>query len=59
MPAKFGPSISSDGMRAFVVAAEPSNGCFGLKPRPVDAEPNFTGNWVVLVSRYVLTYVAL
>lgn len=50
MPANFGSDLPPEGLRGFLVAGEPPDGCGPLtKPPVVD---NFTGKWIVLVARY-------
>ncbi|XP_022827191.1 E3 ubiquitin-protein ligase RNF13, partial [Spodoptera litura] len=50
MPASFGNDLPADGLRGFLVAGEPPDGCAPLpKPPTVD---NFTGKWIVLLARY-------
>lgn len=50
MPASFGGTLPIEGLRGFLVAGDPPDGCAALaKPPVVD---NFTGKWVVLMARY-------
>ncbi|CAH0722970.1 unnamed protein product, partial [Brenthis ino] len=51
VPASFGPELTLEGLRGFLVTGEPEDGCTILKKPPVDPE-NFTGKWVVLLARY-------
>ncbi|XP_075980307.1 godzilla E3 ubiquitin protein ligase [Anticarsia gemmatalis] len=50
MPASFGNDLPPEGLRGFLVAGEPADGCSALaKPPTVE---NFTGKWIVLIARY-------
>ncbi|CAH0600184.1 unnamed protein product [Chrysodeixis includens] len=50
MPASFGNDLPAEGLRGFLVAPEPADGCAAL-PLPPTVE-NFTGKWIVLLARY-------
>ncbi|XP_049887827.1 E3 ubiquitin-protein ligase RNF13 isoform X2 [Pectinophora gossypiella] len=50
MPASFGPDLPMDGLRGFLVAGQPQDGCAPLVKPPTTE--NFTGKWIVLVARY-------
>ncbi|XP_061382674.1 E3 ubiquitin-protein ligase RNF13 isoform X1 [Danaus plexippus] len=50
VPASFGPELPADGLRGYLVAGEPRDGCSALEKPPLDE--NFTGKWVVLIARY-------
>ncbi|XP_035429503.2 E3 ubiquitin-protein ligase RNF13 isoform X1 [Spodoptera frugiperda] len=50
MPASFGNDLPADGLRGFLVAGEPPDGC-GPLPNPPTVD-NFTGKWIVLLARY-------
>ncbi|OWR52220.1 RING finger protein 13 [Danaus plexippus plexippus] len=50
VPASFGPEVPADGLRGYLVAGEPRDGCSVLEKPPLDE--NFTGKWVVLIARY-------
>lgn len=50
MPADFGPDIPPDGLRGFLVAGDPEDGCSNMtKPPPVT--DNFTERWIVLIAK--------
>lgn len=49
MPASFGNDLPADGLRGFLVAGEPPDGC-GPLPNPPTVD-NFTGKWIVLLAR--------
>ncbi|XP_047032195.1 E3 ubiquitin-protein ligase RNF13 isoform X1 [Helicoverpa zea] len=51
MPASFGSDLPPDGLRGFLVAGEPHDGCSVLPPPPTTVD-NFTGKWIVLLARY-------
>lgn len=48
MPARFGDPIDPEGLRAYVVASSPTDGCANIQPPPTT---NFTNKWVVLIAR--------
>ncbi|PZC77668.1 hypothetical protein B5X24_HaOG203112 [Helicoverpa armigera] len=50
MPASFGSDLPPDGLRGFLVAGEPHDGCSVLPPPPTTVD-NFTGKWIVLLAR--------
>ncbi|CAH0698723.1 unnamed protein product [Spodoptera exigua] len=50
MPASFGNDLPADGLRGFLVAGEPPDGCSPL-PNPPTVD-NFTEKWIVLLARY-------
>uniref|UniRef100_A0A1B6FH30 RING-type domain-containing protein n=1 Tax=Cuerna arida TaxID=1464854 RepID=A0A1B6FH30_9HEMI len=55
VPAKFGMSIPPEGLKAFLVYAEPGDGCSQMVPANFSV-PNFTGRWAVLIKRYNCTF---
>lgn len=52
LPARFGPPLSSDGVKYVAVGASPPDGCSPMLPP--DPKYNTTYKWVVLIRRYVL-----
>ncbi|XP_059612115.1 E3 ubiquitin-protein ligase Godzilla-like [Phlebotomus argentipes] len=52
MPAHFGPSFSSPGLRAVAVNATPANACTDLTPPPAVLNDSHPTKYVVLVARY-------
>lgn len=50
MPADFGDDIPIAGLRGFLVAGVPNDGCSNMTKPPFD-EINFTGRWIVLVAK--------
>ncbi|KAM3960155.1 godzilla E3 ubiquitin protein ligase [Aphomia sociella] len=51
MPASFGGEVPSDGLRGYLIAGDPPDGCGNLT-KPPSLPDSFVGNWIVLVARY-------
>ncbi|XP_054272097.1 E3 ubiquitin-protein ligase Godzilla-like isoform X2 [Macrosteles quadrilineatus] len=51
VPARFGMSIPPEGLRAFLVYADPPDACSNMTRANLSI-PNFTGRWAVLIKRY-------
>lgn len=51
VPARFGASIPPEGLRAFLVYADPPDACTNITRANLSI-PNFTGRWAVLIKRY-------
>lgn len=49
MPASFGDDLPPEGLRGFLVAGDPPDGCSPLPKAPI--VDNFTGKWIVLLAR--------
>lgn len=52
MPAHFGPSFSSPGLKAVAINATPANACRDLEPPPAVLNDSHPTRYVVLVARY-------
>ncbi|XP_063993282.1 E3 ubiquitin-protein ligase RNF167-like isoform X2 [Diachasmimorpha longicaudata] len=49
-PARFGPLISSDGIKGVIVYADPPTACSVIAPPPKNT--SYNGNWIALIARY-------
>ncbi|GAB0093575.1 E3 ubiquitin-protein ligase RNF13 [Sergentomyia squamirostris] len=52
LPAHFGPSFPSPGLRAVAVSANPVNACEAIAPPPTELNDSHPTKYVVLVARY-------
>ena len=55
LPASFGRILPSNGLRGYVVGANPKNACAPIEPPP--KLDNYTGNWFVVIKRYDCNFV--
>ncbi|KAG7304178.1 hypothetical protein JYU34_011114 [Plutella xylostella] len=54
LPASFGADLPIEGLRGFLAAGAPADGCGPLEKPPV--VENFTNKWIVLLARYNCTF---